>query len=512
MGGVVVGLGVLAAVLLGGLAGVLAGLPAGLLAAAVVLGAAVAGQRAGGRARRAVGAALLLATLLGGTALALAVISVVEALRPGVAAADAADAAALAEAQAAIAATDRAGAFRLELTEAQLQAVVQEGIAADPDLPVRRLDLDLRPPPAGAQEAGAPAGTVRYTAAFRTGELTAEGEASIAARDGGLALELGAVRVGGVRLPAVVRGALGSVLSAVTDLNAALAGAGTVVEAVEVRDDRLVVVGRRPGGAPGEADVLARLRDRAAAGAAGVAAPPEVLGPGRVDAREAPGEPIVLALGDSLAAGVGVPRPREGYVSRFHRAVADRDGVAYGLVNLGVAGETTAGLLHGGQLRDAEAVLAARPAAYVTIDVGANDLLGHLTSAACADDLGAPACQQRIDATLVAYRRDLTVVLDRLVAAAGGARVVLLQVYDPFSLGLGGGDPQQAASEAAVARLNAVAAEVATPRGVLVADGATPMRGTTAATTGMLQPTPDVHPNAAGHDVLATALYRAVGG
>ena len=42
-----------------------------------------------------------------------------------------------------------------------------------------------------------------------------------------------------------------------------------------------------------------------------------------------------------------------------------------------------------------------------------------------------------------------------------------------------------------------------------MADGFTPMAGTTAATTHMLDPEPDVHPNAAGHDVLAAALVDA---
>ena len=60
-----------------------------------------------------------------------------------------------------------------------------------------------------------------------------------------------------------------------------------------------------------------------------------------------------------------------------------------------------------------------------------------------------------------------------------------------------------------VSRLNAVAAEVASARGIAVADGFTPLQGTTAATTQMLDAEPDIHPNAAGYDVLAGALVDA---
>ena len=62
------------------------------------------------------------------------------------------------------------------------------------------------------------------------------------------------------------------------------------------------------------------------------------------------------------------------------------------------------------------------------------------------------------------------------------------------------------ASNEATDQLNDVAAEVAAEHDVIVADGATPMRGTTGATTHMLDATPDIHPNSVGYDLLAQAL------
>ncbi len=53
------------------------------------------------------------------------------------------------------------------------------------------------------------------------------------------------------------------------------------------------------------------------------------------------GDSIYLALGDSLAANVGVARPQLGYVSRFHAYLEKETGQDVGLVNLGVSGESS---------------------------------------------------------------------------------------------------------------------------------------------------------------------------
>lgn len=496
MGRVLLVLALVAALVLGGLTALVAGPPLGIGLGALLLVAGVVAHRSDDGPRRAIGITLLLALLAGGTYGGVVAIDVVDALTTTGGTPEPADPDALQAARDDLAALADGQAFRLELSEPELQAVVQDGLAADPDQPLRRIELDLR----------GPTQDVAFSATFKAGDVRAEGVATIAAVDGGIDIALGPLRFGGVPVPGVARESIQQLLGSVTDLNAALAAQQAQVQAVEVRDDALVVIGTRAGGALTGGQLLAAIREQATTGADQVPAPPEVLGPGTVDAREAPGDPVVLALGDSLAAGVGVDRLADGYVSRFHRAVAERDGVAYGLQNLAVSGETSGSMLTGGQLAAAERSLASRRAAYVTIDVGANDLLGHLQSADCAEDLRAVACQQRIDQTLRAYRTNLDAILRRLDAAAGDARILLLQTYNPFSLGLGD-SPQERESSAIVARLNEVAAQVAAAHAVEVADGFTPMQGTTARTTRMLDAVPDVHPNALGHDVLATALF-----
>jgi lysophospholipase L1-like esterase len=237
-----------------------------------------------------------------------------------------------------------------------------------------------------------------------------------------------------------------------------------------------------------------------------------VIGPGVVDGTSADGTIFYVALGDSLAANVGVDRARDGYVSRLHGWLQERDGAAYGLRNYGVSGETSGSLIRSGQLDDAEAFLRSHDVAYVTVDIGANDLLGHLGSDDCGADLDDPACAARIEASTAAYADNIDVVFERLRAAAPGATIVFLRAYNPFSLGFGTGVGFEERSDEILDAFNDVAAAAAARHGVLVADGFTPMQGTTASTTHMLDRPPDIHPREIGYDVLAAAIAAALGG
>lgn len=473
--------------------------PAGAVAL-LVLAVGISGARAGGAARRASGLALLVVLLLSGSYGAILAIDIVEAVTTTAGPVDPADAGQLAAAEDKLEGLEDASSFRLELTEPELQAVIQDGLAAaGEESPVRSVTVDLRRATAD----------VAFTARFKAEDVEASGVATVAVVDGGVELDLGPLSFGAVEVPGVAAGAIEQLLGAVTDLNAALAEQRAAVQHIEVTDTSLVVVGTRATTEVLTDDALLdAIREQALTAVEAVQAPPERIGRGRLAGPDDAGSPIVLAIGDSLAANVGVEDPRDGFVSRVHAHLEQVDGRQYGLVNVAVPGETSGTLLSSGQLAQAEAVLASRPAAYVLVDIGANDLLGHLTSPECGADLTSPACQDLVARTLESYRTNLARVLDRVLAAAGDADVRFLQTYNPFSLGLGD-SPQETASTDIVSRLNAVAAEVAAARGVAVADGFTAMLDTAAATTHMLDPEPDVHPNAAGHDVLAAAIADA---
>lgn len=89
--------------------------------------------------------------------------------------------------------------------------------------------------------------------------------------------------------------------------------------------------------------------------------------------------PVLVALGDSLTAGLGVA-PDETYPALLARRL-EREGYAYRVVNAGVSGDTTAGAL-----RRVDWVLRTRPD-VVIVALGANDGLRGQSPAATRANL-----------------------------------------------------------------------------------------------------------------------------
>jgi lysophospholipase L1-like esterase len=417
-----------------------------------------------------------------------------------------ADAGSLATAEERIGAANAETAFRLELTEEEITAVIQDELA-EIEQPLRSIDVDIVDGPTPAE------GTAEFTGRFKSGDYLAAGSIGIEVSAGVIRLEVLSLDLGSVHLPGFARGAVADyidqLLEGVEEVNALLAEAEVDVQSITIGDDRLVITGLQRGGSPVTSTSL--LEDLAAeAAAAGPSAEPpqELLGPGVVNDTFAEGAVYYLALGDSLAANVGAPSARDGYVSRLHNQLQEHDGRSYGLLNLGVTGETSGSLLAGGQLDEALEFLAANRVAYLTVDIGANDLLGHLTSPDCAESLERPACRERLESALEAYRANIVSIFDALAGAAPDAAIVFVQTYNPFSLGTG--IPFEEGTNLTISRLNQTAAVAAESRGIRVADGFTPMQGTAAFTTLMLSSPPDIHPNALGHDVLAQAVLAAL--
>ena len=419
----------------------------------------------------------------------------------------AADAFSLAAAEERIDAANAETAFRLELHEDEVTAVIQKELA-DTDQPLRSIEVDIVDGPTPSE------GTLAFTGQFKSGGYDASGQVRIEVSGGVIRVEVISLEMGAVNLPGFAREAVADyvdqLLEGVEEINTLLAEAEVDVQSITVGDDRLVITGLQRGGPLVTAtSLLADLAAQAAAIGPPMNPPVEVLGPGVIDDTFAEGPIYYLALGDSLAANVGAPSARDGYVSRVHNQLQERGGRRYGLLNLGVSGETSGSLISGGQLDEAVEFLAANRVAYVTVDVGANDLLGHLTSADCAESLEAPACRERLESALAAYEANISAILAALADAAPEATIVFLETYNPFSLGTG--IPFEEGTSLMVERLNGLAAAAAEAEGILVADGFTPMQGNAAFTTLMLASPPDIHPNALGYDVLAQAVIAALG-
>jgi lysophospholipase L1-like esterase len=386
--------------------------------------------------------------------------------------------------------------FRVELNESELNAVLQDALA-ETDTPFQRITIDI------LNTSSEPA-LIGFHGDFKNGRLTVDGELTAETSGGQLEVELVEAEVGMFTMPGVARDAVEDMIGRVADLNRALAEEGAYEQNVIIGDDAIVVTGVATGEGSVDAGVLlASFGNLGGFSIAEVEAPPYAAG---VDAATVEGDEYYVALGDSLAAAVGVDGYADGYVSQVHRELSLIDGIPYGLHNFGETGETSGTMLLGDQLDIAVDFGEENDVRYVTIDVGANDLLGHLASSDCSDDVTSPECQSRIDATLLAYEQNLTLIFEEVEDAFPDAKIVFLLAYNPFSLGFEDEVEFEAQSNDALAMLNSIAVAVAEQFDILVADGFTPMRGAATAATHMTDTPPDIHPNGVGYDILTAAI------
>ena len=394
-----------------------------------------------------------------------------------------------------------ASAFRLDLSEDELNAVLQNALA-EANNPFRRVTVDI------TNRLGED-GRLEFVGEFRDGSLGISGTLATTVTSGMVDVEILSIEVGMFRVPGIARSALEDMIGDLADLQASLSEEGADVQDVVIGGDRIVVTGTNRGdGTVDSAAVVAAIADRVDLGSSEQLEP--VYEPGRVNSTAADGDRYYVALGDSLAANVGVTEARDGYVSRFHGWLEGSE-AELGLRNFGIPGETSGSLLNAGQLDEAFAFGRNNFVTHVTIDIGANDLLGHLTSADCTEDLSEPACEQRLSATLEAYASNIEDIFTRIGAGFPDATVILLTTYNPFGFGFEDRVEFEAESNAVISRMNGIAAAAARSHGFVVADGFGPMRGIATAATHMVDAPPDIHPNVAGFDLLTGALVEALG-
>ncbi len=230
--------------------------------------------------------------------------------------------------------------------------------------------------------------------------------------------------------------------------------------------------------------------------------------------------PVYLALGDSLAFGVGASDPpTKGYVGLTFDALRNSDRYKRSgleLLNLSVPGATSSDLLApGGQLDSALTETSRRqggtssPGGHleiISIDIGGNDLLalGGTGSPCISDPLGDP-CRQRFVQMLNGLKSNLTEVVRRLREGVPGADIVIVGLYNPYS---GTGSSLEVPAELAVPQVNGVLNAVASDPQVSakMASVFDFFRG-----RGRQWIAGDgLHPNDNGHAVIAEALLAAI--
>ena len=244
-----------------------------------------------------------------------------------------------------------------------------------------------------------------------------------------------------------------------------------------------------------------------------------LLAPAPAAAKEAP---AYIAIGDSLAFGVGASDPASGgYVALTYETLRSSERYrdrGLELVNLGVPGATSSDLLlPGGQLeraldeireRQEDASSSDDNAEIITVDIGGNDVLALATAdSPCVEDPLAEECQGRFQEMLGTLKGNLTEVLEGLREAAPKADLVVMDLYSPLS---GRGGAEDLIADFAVGEINAVTEEVAS-RPDLDASLASvyPLfRGRAA----QFIAADGVHPNDDGHALMAEVVLAAIEG
>jgi lysophospholipase L1-like esterase len=223
-------------------------------------------------------------------------------------------------------------------------------------------------------------------------------------------------------------------------------------------------------------------------------------------------ELVYLALGDSVPSGADLP-DGVGYPQRLSHQIADASGRPIKLVNRAQSGERSAGVL-ANQLDDLREI---QPE-LVTLTIGANDFMVPAFECASAelDDNPDSHCSGRsLMQSVPTFERNFRSILGRLVNDTG-ATIVVTTYYNPFPRG---SRCAPGTTDLALRFLNRTIADVAREYGDrnVVVDLAPIFKGHEGrAPTGWFSPSPthimctDIHPSAAGHDAIASAIVDAL--
>ena len=250
---------------------------------------------------------------------------------------------------------------------------------------------------------------------------------------------------------------------------------------------------------------------------------------------EVHGAPVYLALGDSVAAGVGAVQP-PGYPERLgallesgYNPAADKEtphrSVDFDLVNLAVPGAPTATPIADQLPAPLETIEQRRSdrdrrndVEVITVTIGGNDVFRPVI-AACLSGQPPAGCQPAVDAGPAAAEAGLAETLEQLAEAAGRrAEVVVTTYYNPIGSCVLAANPAAVPVADAVLEAGTVPGLVAVDVGLndrirRTADGVgvqvTDLYGVLGAAD-LVGGADCLHPNAAGHQEIAEQAYNTL--
>ena len=246
-------------------------------------------------------------------------------------------------------------------------------------------------------------------------------------------------------------------------------------------------------------------------------------------AAASPATRVYLALGDSLAYGIGASdRTRTAYVPLLFRYFQQpRAENVRVLRNLSRPGETSDSFIAGGQLALAVASIAdpTTDTRVVTLDIGGNDLLYLIGGPPCQDDPGGALCQALVAEQLRKFAINYAVILEALSSALesdpGNETLRVMTYYNPYG---GTGHPYEPFADGVLlgsdlaidcaappgdprAGLNDLIACIGAASGAVVADVYPAFGDRALELTHIARG--DIHPNDAGHSVIAQTFIAA---
>lgn len=328
-------------------------------------------------------------------------------------------------------------------------------------------------------------------------------------RDGKLQLAVSSVRIG--QLPVPADQLVGPLIDQALDVSAALTASGAMtLQSVELRDGTMRLVGLQREGTFVERDVAQRIKDQATRPDNSAPSAPNIPGADSVPPGSTlgkPGNPVYLALGDSLTAGVGVPISARTLCRASMHIWKSRPANRWGLPTLASRAKhldhaehrpTSAGCCdHHGRAQ----ARAGADSWYWCQRSPWSFGLGSVPNRTDRGGMPEPAaCGAR--GTPTQFQADYRPACGRARPVNSGDRDERLQPVRFFGIGV----PAEQMSNQTVKSLNDAIAAEAKARGWQVADSSAAIGERAAALTGILSG--DVHPTALGYQAIAFALTQ----